>query len=306
MPRPLSQGMSGEDVRNLQGLLNYHLTGVLSPLARDGIFGPKTLAAVKAAQLRARIAGDGLVGPKTRAALVNLGMVTGAAALDHKGQPVGPAARLALLARPGFNRLPPSALVGDPAPPPPTPPPAFPNLNLNPKVQLQSVTVQVGNTFSWRAYAPSPFVVGAQSSFLFRLGPLPPFLLSPSVQFSQNGIRSANGDFTGQGAIQISPPDPIQLGVFKLGAAGEIDLLSPFVQGFVQRNGGVPGGSAPQGGFSVGNQFIWQVLDGKLQAVITGQAVFGWDLVTGQGQRVAPQVGAALQLDLLKIFGANK
>ena len=40
-----------------------------------------------------------------------------------------------------------------------------------------------------------------------------------------------------------SPPDPFQLGVFKLGAAGEIDLLSPFVQGFVQRNGGVPGGS---------------------------------------------------------------
>jgi len=65
----LIKGSTGQEVRNLQTALNYHLPTALPPLAVDGIFGPKTDARVKQFQTQYRLAVDGVVGPKTFQAL---------------------------------------------------------------------------------------------------------------------------------------------------------------------------------------------------------------------------------------------
>ena len=61
----LRQGASGPAVTLLQTLLS----DVATPIEADGLFGPVTLAAVKAFQRQAGLAVDGVVGPKTWAAL---------------------------------------------------------------------------------------------------------------------------------------------------------------------------------------------------------------------------------------------
>ena len=61
----LKKGMSGMDVRDLQELL----TAAGYPLDADGVFGSKTLEAVKAYQFDHSLTADGVVGAKTWAAL---------------------------------------------------------------------------------------------------------------------------------------------------------------------------------------------------------------------------------------------
>jgi peptidoglycan hydrolase-like protein with peptidoglycan-binding domain len=63
--RPVGQGQAGPQVRDLQQRLN----ALGAKLTVDGIFGPKTLAAVRAFQSARGLTVDGLVGPKTTAAL---------------------------------------------------------------------------------------------------------------------------------------------------------------------------------------------------------------------------------------------
>ena len=65
--RPVGQGETGQRVHDLQARLNA--LGAKPPLKLDGIFGPKTLAAVRAFQQAHGLKVDGLVGPKTTAAL---------------------------------------------------------------------------------------------------------------------------------------------------------------------------------------------------------------------------------------------
>ena len=64
---PVGQGETGKRVSDLQERLNAG--GFKPPLKVDGIFGPKTLAAVKAFQRSHGLKVDGLVGPHTTAAL---------------------------------------------------------------------------------------------------------------------------------------------------------------------------------------------------------------------------------------------
>jgi peptidoglycan hydrolase-like protein with peptidoglycan-binding domain len=64
---PVGQGEHGKRVSDLQSRLNA--LGAKPPLKVDGIFGPKTLAAVKAFQKSHGLKVDGLVGPKTTASL---------------------------------------------------------------------------------------------------------------------------------------------------------------------------------------------------------------------------------------------
>lgn len=61
----LRYGSAGTAVRQLQQLLTYY--GY--PLVDDGIFGPKTLAAVKAFQSKHGLVADGIVGPLTKGKL---------------------------------------------------------------------------------------------------------------------------------------------------------------------------------------------------------------------------------------------
>jgi len=68
MGRVLSLGVSGQDVRAVQDVLNFHIRRV-EPLKVDGIFGPKTQARVMEFQKVNKLKADGLVGPKTNAQL---------------------------------------------------------------------------------------------------------------------------------------------------------------------------------------------------------------------------------------------
>lgn len=68
MDRTLSQGMTGQDVRALQDVLNFHIRRG-TPLNVDGVFGPKTDARAREFQKANKLSPDGLVGPKTRAQL---------------------------------------------------------------------------------------------------------------------------------------------------------------------------------------------------------------------------------------------
>jgi peptidoglycan hydrolase-like protein with peptidoglycan-binding domain len=65
----LKKGMSGPEVRDVQGLLNQKVS-VHPLLSVDGIFGPKTEARVVMFQRRAGLVPDGIVGPATGKALV--------------------------------------------------------------------------------------------------------------------------------------------------------------------------------------------------------------------------------------------
>lgn len=62
----LQNGSSGEDVTRLQKRL---AAAGFDPGAADGIFGPKTEAALRAFQESAGIAVDGIAGPATNAKL---------------------------------------------------------------------------------------------------------------------------------------------------------------------------------------------------------------------------------------------
>ena len=95
---PVGQGETGKRVSDLQERLNAG--GFKPPLKVDGIFGPKTLAAVKAFQRSHGLKVDGLVGPKTTAALrAGHHPASHHAAQHHPAHPVpGRRARLRVLA----------------------------------------------------------------------------------------------------------------------------------------------------------------------------------------------------------------
>ena len=72
MAATLSQGSTGEDVRILQAVLNYHRRGADALLDRDGIFGPMTHQRVQGFQQANLLAADGIVGPNTAGALMTI------------------------------------------------------------------------------------------------------------------------------------------------------------------------------------------------------------------------------------------
>src|SRR5262245_35437331 len=66
MPRTLRFGSIGEDVRQVQSMLNGQPTAIdMNYLAEDAIFGPLTQAQVVAYQRLHGLAPDGVVGPMT-------------------------------------------------------------------------------------------------------------------------------------------------------------------------------------------------------------------------------------------------
>ncbi len=90
MPRDLSQGSNGEDVRNLQKLLNYHLSFPNVPLSPNGAFGPMTDGRVRRFQSVNRLHVDGIVGPRTRAVLLDARAVNFSAEVTPFGEAGSP------------------------------------------------------------------------------------------------------------------------------------------------------------------------------------------------------------------------
>ena len=72
MDRMLSKGMTGQDVRSLQDVLNYQIRRG-DPLVVDGIFGPKTDARLREFQRSNSLVADGIAGPRTNAMLFEMG-----------------------------------------------------------------------------------------------------------------------------------------------------------------------------------------------------------------------------------------
>lgn len=66
--RPLQRGCTGDDVRAVQDVLNFHLRGLM-PLVVDGIFGDRAESRVRFFQRVNGLKEDGIVGPLTRDAL---------------------------------------------------------------------------------------------------------------------------------------------------------------------------------------------------------------------------------------------
>jgi len=94
---PIGQGERGKRVSDLQDKLNA--LGAKPPLASDGMFGPKTLAAVKAFQRAHGLKVDGLVGPETTAALEGAHAAPKAAPAHHHA-PAHHAAKRAMMHEP--------------------------------------------------------------------------------------------------------------------------------------------------------------------------------------------------------------
>jgi hypothetical protein len=99
--RLLRRGDRGDDVQELQRLLQQ---AGYDPGAIDGIFGPKTEAAVKAFQQAHSLEADGIVGPLTRAALTSSpAPQPNTAPTPNPGQPRGMSLHI------GLNNVNPSA-----------------------------------------------------------------------------------------------------------------------------------------------------------------------------------------------------
>lgn len=118
MSRTLSQGMTGQDVRALQDVLNFHIRRG-EALKVDGIFGPRTHARVLEFQKVNGLQVDGLVGPRTEGQLFEV---------TELPLPILFMPRLQLprlqFATPGSSRIQPPRLIpplqwpGPPMPPP--------------------------------------------------------------------------------------------------------------------------------------------------------------------------------------------
>lgn len=80
----LKKGSKGSDVKKLQNSLNKQKAK--PPLAEDGIFGPKTLEAVKTFQKKAKLKQDGQVGELTFAALKSGGKIPEMKVEDYKNK----------------------------------------------------------------------------------------------------------------------------------------------------------------------------------------------------------------------------
>jgi peptidoglycan hydrolase-like protein with peptidoglycan-binding domain len=73
MARTLIEGTTGDDVKMLQAVLNYHRVAPTDEiLTVDGIFGPKTKTRVKSFQSQNLLAADGIVGPITAGKLMTI------------------------------------------------------------------------------------------------------------------------------------------------------------------------------------------------------------------------------------------
>jgi peptidoglycan hydrolase-like protein with peptidoglycan-binding domain len=117
MARTMSQGMTGQDVRALQDVLNFHIRRG-TQLKVDGIFGPKTRARVLDFQKANKLVCDGIVGPKTQDKLYTVTELTVPIVFM-------PRLQLPTLERGRFGLEPPRLIppLQWPGPPLPAPPP---------------------------------------------------------------------------------------------------------------------------------------------------------------------------------------
>ncbi len=207
MIRDLFQGSTGEDVRNMQGMLNLHLALEVSPsLKADGVFGPATDARVRNFQARNRLQIDGVVGRQTRRAILDFrratGQAVGSPSTARVGQSAGKAGFLgtgsgAPLALVQSMRLMTSRSLQSVGPVLQQQTPS----GIPPKVL--SLNVQQGTQANANPWSFSPLVLAAQANFFIRNDGKKAFVISPGLQFSANQVGSAAGPWSGQAFAQF-------------------------------------------------------------------------------------------------------
>jgi len=293
MLRDLYQGLIGEDVRNMQGMLNLHLVAKASPpLTTDGIFGPQTDARVRYFQQINRLWVDGIVGPQTRRAILDFRRINTLAG----GAPTG--GNSALASRTGTStsatssatmgstaaiarstlRMPPPfrlrsfarhPLVGQLVQQQQTPPASPP--------KTVSVVVQQGTQVNANPWFFSPLVLSSQANFFIRNNGRKPFVISPGLQFAANQVGSPVGPWTGQAFVQFGPAEITD---------GPIDWFNPFVQVALQKNANQPFNL----GLSIGDQVNWNLIQNRLSLFVNGQLVSSVDLTSGACSAPAAQI----------------
>lgn len=208
MRRNLSKGCTGEDVRNLQRILNYRMAPSSAQLVPDADFGSRTEHAVKEYQMLHHLVPDGIVGPLTRGAINTRLFVLGGEL--YRLMPADRFAPVATTTRPLASVQAGFVTVGQ-SQPMPTPPPG------TTVVQLQ------------------PGITAALPPWIFPPGQQPGTILQRSLQLS---IVYKSGDHVGHveaGAFtqvssnsQSGPGDPKVsfTGGWQFVAA---DLLAPWL-----------------------------------------------------------------------------
>ena len=281
MPKDLCQGMRGNDVLELQALLNYHSPGSPLPLVADGVFGPLTDARVRDFQNRNAIQIDGVVGPQTRSVLyatITVKIYTRVALAEGKSIFVARAGGLrgGVLLASADSTLP----IAD-VPSAQTVPPSL---------HLDNIQVQAGGqrTFSpWLGPSSPAFnslVLTAQATFL-KVGDGPHLELTPGAQIVANGAP-ADSKYNAQVFFQVTAADLI--------APGRFHLFSPFAQATFQSNFAPFG--APTAGLTVGNTLQFDIIKDRWMFFVQGALATNIDLNTGTVS-VSPQVltGMAIQ-----------
>jgi Putative peptidoglycan binding domain len=283
MLRDLSLGSAGPDVKELQGLLNYHLRPPNIPLATDGQFGRLTDARVRQFQTVNQIHVDGIVGPETRSRLfATITVRLNTRVRLAKDQPIAVAARAARSSAFGGRVLLASAGDSLPAGAFPTASPS-PSPTPTPHLHLDNFQVQAGGqrTFSpWIGPSSPSFdslVVGAQATFL-KVSDGPHLELAVGGQFALSPGLS-DGKYNAQGFFQITGADLL--------APGRFHLFSPFAQVAFQSNF-FPLGS-PTVGLTAGNQLSFDIIKDKWMFFVQGALATNISLNDGTVS-VSPQV----------------
>jgi peptidoglycan hydrolase-like protein with peptidoglycan-binding domain len=295
MIRDLYQGLTGEDVRNMQGMLNLHLANTISPpLNTDGIFGSKTDHRVRYfQQVNRTLAIDGIVGPNTRRAILDFrkaqSQVSGApvgsditqrgaglvlAGSASRGAPqrrsaTAPAAQLA-----SFRGAPLFGQVVQQQTPPGNQP------------KTVSLVVQQGVQGSANPWFLSPMVLSSQVNLFIRNNGRKPFVISPGLQFAANQVGSPVGPWTGQAFVQFGAAEITD---------GTIDWFNPFVQVALQKNANQPLNL----GLSIGDQVNWNLIKDQLSLFANGQVVTSVDLTTGLCSAPAAQIVLGVSFEFI-------
>jgi hypothetical protein len=315
MPRLLFQGTTGQDVRNLQKLLNFHLPLQRSPfqpqlltaakytgpnaaansrLLREaldkprvpletttGIFGPKTHVRVLEFQMLNRLDVDGVVGPQTLDPLLDFRQVDVSGTFQPTEQ--NPAKQSTVKPRKPF--LPIEAASPAKAKDPPV-------SQTNPGTVTTQVQVQAGSQVSANPWFVSPLVLTGQFNILAQNDGRPDFMISLGGQLAWN-LGNEAGHWTAQGFVQMGPN-----GLLKV-ANGHLDLLNPFVQVMLQKNDG----QVPTAGLALGNQVNVGLDDkGRWNLFLNTQVAVGVALDNGLCQAPSFQAlgGISLTFELGK------
>jgi hypothetical protein len=267
----LIQGSVGQDVKNLQTALNYHLPNAFPKLVVDGVFGSQTRARVLQFQTVNRLKIDGVVGPATQRAL--LSFVDCSHQLLIVGRPGDAQRRLGVRAgvgdAPSPSLLPPVPRLQLPFPRALPPLPSIlqpPRLELDPRLLLflrnSKFELEAGQESSFRL----DLKTGKTDREVALVGDLKATVWSKP--FGKNVEVSAGGGIVVEKRVKPSPETETSVFVFAKVEVKDIFKVGPLdlakIQAEAQISGKAGGQEPPDMSASVGAGPEVEALGGKV------------------------------------------